>query len=81
MYASLDQCSGSNVHYRSFGWPIVKPVMNIDSPLRELGAVNITRLRDAILSQEDSAWQEAAYRQPTRSLSNIPSGPKNNEPG
>jgi quercetin dioxygenase-like cupin family protein len=37
--------------------------MNIDKPLRELGSVNSTALRDAILTQEDVAWNEDKYRQ------------------
>ena len=37
--------------------------MNIDVPLRELGAVDITSLREAILSQEEAAWHEDEYRQ------------------
>ena len=37
--------------------------MNIDTPLRELGPVDINDLRDAILSQEDDAWDEQKHRQ------------------
>ena len=37
--------------------------MNIDIPLRELGAVDSTELREAVLAQEDRAWQEDNYRQ------------------
>ena len=37
--------------------------MNIDTPLRELGAVDITALRDAVLGQEEAAWHEDEYRQ------------------
>lgn len=37
--------------------------MNIDTPLRELGAVDIDALRDAILEQEEIAWHEDKYRQ------------------
>ncbi len=37
--------------------------MNIDVPLRELGAIDTTALRDAIFSQEDSAWHEDESRQ------------------
>jgi len=37
--------------------------MNIDTPLRELGAVDNTALRDAILSQPEEAWKEDKYRQ------------------
>lgn len=36
--------------------------MNIDIPLRELGPVDSTALRDAVLAQEDRAWQEDIYR-------------------
>ena len=37
--------------------------MNISTPLRELGPVDIDALRDAILAQEDAAWKEDEYRQ------------------
>lgn len=37
--------------------------MNIDTPLRELGAIDCTPLRDAILAQDDVAWKEDKYRQ------------------
>ncbi len=37
--------------------------MNIDVPLRELGAIDTTALCDAIFSQEDSAWHEDVSRQ------------------
>ncbi|HEX5765523.1 MAG TPA: hypothetical protein VFY27_08140 [Woeseiaceae bacterium] len=37
--------------------------MNIDIPLRELGPVDSTALRDAVLAQVDRAWQEDIYRQ------------------
>jgi hypothetical protein len=37
--------------------------MDIDVPLRELGAIDTTALRDAILGQEDAAWHEDEYRQ------------------
>ena len=37
--------------------------MNIDTPLRELGPIDIGPLRDAILAQEDVAWNEDKYRQ------------------
>ena len=37
--------------------------MNIDMSLRELGPVNITALRDAILKQDEQAWKEDLYRQ------------------
>ena len=39
--------------------------MNIDVPLRELGEVDISALRDAILAQDDSAWREDSSRQET----------------
>ena len=37
--------------------------MNIDTPLRELGPVDSTALREAILSQPEEAWKEDKYRQ------------------
>ncbi len=37
--------------------------MDIDEPLRELGAIDTTALREAILSQEEAAWHEDEYRQ------------------
>ena len=37
--------------------------MNIDQPLRELGAVDSAALREAILAQDEPAWQEDQYRQ------------------
>lgn len=37
--------------------------MNIDSPLRELGPIEISDLREAILEQEELAWAEEKYRQ------------------
>jgi hypothetical protein len=37
--------------------------MNIDTPLRELGPIDCTALRDAILAQDEVAWQEDKYRQ------------------
>lgn len=37
--------------------------MNIDTPLRELGAVDSTALREAILAQDEIAWKEDKYRQ------------------
>ena len=39
--------------------------MDIDVSLRELGAIDATALRDAILRQEDAAWYEDEYRQET----------------
>ena len=37
--------------------------MDIDTSLRELGPLNIEPLRQAILQQDDIAWQEDKYRQ------------------
>ncbi len=37
--------------------------MDIDVPLRELGAIDTTALREAILSQEEAAWHEDTFRQ------------------
>jgi hypothetical protein len=37
--------------------------MNIDTPLRDLGPVDVTALREAILSQDELAWREDQYRQ------------------
>jgi hypothetical protein len=37
--------------------------MNIDQPLRELGTVDSAALREAILAQDELAWQEDQYRQ------------------
>ena len=37
--------------------------MDIDTTLRELGEVDISALRDAILEQGDVAWKEDSYRQ------------------
>ena len=39
--------------------------MDIDVPLRELGTVDSTALREAVLAQEDAAWFESEYRQRT----------------
>ena len=39
--------------------------MNINLPLRELGAIDATALRDAIFSQDDAAWHEDESRQKT----------------
>jgi len=36
--------------------------MNIDTPLRELGPVDSDALRNAILAQDEVAWQEDKYR-------------------
>ncbi len=37
--------------------------MDIDVPLRELGAIDTSALGDAILRQEEAAWHEDEYRQ------------------
>ncbi len=37
--------------------------MDIDIPLRDLGAIDTTALREAILDQPDIAWHENEYRQ------------------
>jgi len=37
--------------------------MEIGIPLRELGAIDATALREAILGQEVAAWLEDSYRQ------------------
>jgi hypothetical protein len=37
--------------------------VDIDTPLRELGAVDITSLRQAILEQQAAAWHEQSQRQ------------------
>ena len=37
--------------------------MKIETPLRELGPIDTTALRDAILKQEEIAWKEDKYRQ------------------
>ena len=37
--------------------------MDIDVPLRELGAIDITALRETILEQDEIAWQEDEFRQ------------------
>jgi len=39
--------------------------MDIDTPLRELGPVDSSALRDAILAQDAEAWREDQYRQET----------------
>lgn len=38
-------------------------IMNIDSPIRPLGMVEIQALQSEILSQEEDAWFEQEYRQ------------------
>jgi len=69
--------------------------MDIDTPLRELGPIGATALREAILGQDDSAWQEDESRQEsfyvhdrTRSIvmialddSHWPDGPVSRGPG
>ncbi len=69
--------------------------MDIGEPLRELGAIDTTALRDAILGQEDIAWHEDESRQKsfyvhdrTRSIvlvtlddSNWPNGTVSRGPG
>lgn len=37
--------------------------MKIDKPLKELGAIDVVPLRDAILAQDAAAWGEQEYRQ------------------
>lgn len=37
--------------------------MDIETPLRELGEIDMTPLRDAILAQDEEAWLEDQYRQ------------------
>lgn len=37
--------------------------MNIDTPLRNLGPIDTTELREKILAQEEIAWKEDKYRQ------------------
>jgi len=37
--------------------------MNIATPLRELGPIDTTELREAILAQDEIAWKEDKYRQ------------------
>ena len=39
--------------------------MNIDGPLRELGEIDASALRDRILQQEEAAWHEDEFRQQT----------------
>jgi len=39
--------------------------MDIDVPLRKLGNIDCSALRDAILRQDDDAWHEDEYRQAT----------------
>ena len=39
--------------------------MDIDVPLRDLGPIDTTALREAILGQEEIAWHEDKYRQQT----------------
>ena len=37
--------------------------LDIDTPLRELGEVDCSALRDVILAQDEAAWLEDSYRQ------------------
>ena len=37
--------------------------MDIDGPLRELGAVNASALIEAVVGQDDAAWSEDESRQ------------------
>lgn len=37
--------------------------MDIDTPLRQLGPIDSTALREAILAQDEIAWDEDKYRQ------------------
>jgi len=39
--------------------------MDIDVPLRDLGAIDATALSESVLSQDDIAWDEDEYRQET----------------
>jgi len=39
--------------------------VNIDTPLRELGPVDSTALKEAILAQDVAAWKEDQFRQET----------------
>lgn len=39
--------------------------MDIQVPFRQLGEIDSSALRDAILAQEESAWREDEYRQST----------------
>jgi len=39
--------------------------MDIDTPLRELGPIDSTALREAILAQDEAAWKEDQSRQET----------------
>jgi len=44
--------------------------MDIDTPLRELGEIDTTALRMAILEQEEAAWHEDEFRQQTYDVHN-----------
>jgi len=44
--------------------------MDIDVPLRELGAVDSTALRETILAQDEAAWHEDEYRQQSYEVHN-----------
>ena len=37
--------------------------MDIEVPLRELGEIDASALRDAIFAQDETAWREDEYRQ------------------
>jgi hypothetical protein len=37
--------------------------MDIDTPLRELGPIDVGALRDAVLAQDEAAWNEQQLRQ------------------
>ena len=45
--------------------------MDIDVPLRELGAINTTALSDAILGLEDAVWREDESRQKSFYVHNL----------
>ena len=44
--------------------------MDIEVPVRELGAIDITILHEAILSQEEAAWHEDDFRQQSYDVHN-----------
>ena len=46
--------------------------MDIGVPIRELGEVDSSALRDAILAQEEAAWHEDEYRQQTYDVHLLP---------
>ena len=45
--------------------------MDIDVPLRELGAIDTTALTEAILALDDDAWRENEYRQKSFYVHNL----------